>query len=64
MDRRLNLRFIEGVILMFTNLSLKYESENPWDLITYYLYSVRYEFFNVDFAENFGIGMAIVTWTL
>lgn len=63
MDRRLNLGFIEGVILMFTNLSLKYESENPWDLITYYryLHSVRYEFFNVDFAENFGIGMAIVT---
>lgn len=64
MDRRLNLGLIEGVILMFTNLSLKYESENPWDLITYYLHSVRYEFFNVDFAENFGIGMAIVTWTL
>lgn len=64
MDRRLNLGFIEGVILMFTNLSLKYESENRWDLITYYLYSVRYEFFNVDFAENFGICMAIVTWTL
>lgn len=63
MDRRLNLGLIEGVILMFTNLSLKYESENPWDLITYYLpvHSVRYEFFNVDFAENFGIGMAIVT---
>lgn len=61
MDRRLNLGFIEGVILMFTNLSLKYESENPWDLINYYLHSVRYEFFNVDFAENFGIGMAIVT---
>lgn len=61
MDRRLNLGFIEGVILMFTNLSLKYESENRWDLITYYLYSVRYEFFNVDFAENFGICMAIVT---
>lgn len=39
MDRRLNLGFIEGVILMFTNLSLKYESENPWDLITYYLYT-------------------------
>lgn len=35
MDRRLNLGLIEGVILMFTNLSLKYESENPWDLITY-----------------------------
>lgn len=61
MDRHLNLGFTEGVILMFTNLSLKYESENPWDLITYYLYLVRYEFFNVDFAENFGIGMAIVT---
>lgn len=61
MDRRLNLGLIEGVILMFTNLSLKYESENPWDLITYNSYSVRYEFFNVDFAENFGIGMAIVT---
>lgn len=39
MDRRLNLGLIEGVILMFTNLSLKYESENPWDLITYYLYT-------------------------
>lgn len=61
MDRHLNLGFTEGVILMFTNLSLKYESENPWDLITYYLHSVRYEFLNVDFAENFGIGMAIVT---
>lgn len=61
MDRHLNLGFTEGVILMFTNLSLKYESENPWDLITYYLYSVRYEFFNADFAENIGIGMAIVT---
>lgn len=60
MDRRLNLRFIEGVILMFINLLLKYESENFWDLINYYLYLVRYEFFNVDFVENFGIGMVIV----
>lgn len=60
MDRRLNLRFIEGVILMFINLLLKYESENFWDLIIYYLYFVRYEFFNVDFVENFGIGMVIV----
>lgn len=60
MDRRLNLGFIEGVILMFINLLLKYESENFWDLIIYYLYLVRYEFFNVDFVENFGIGMVIV----
>lgn len=35
MDRRLNLGFIEGVILMFINLLLKYESENFWDLIIY-----------------------------
>lgn len=60
MDRRLNLGFIEGVILMFINLLLKYESENFLDLIIYYLYLVRYEFFNVDFVENFGIGMVIV----
>lgn len=60
MDRRLNLGLIEGVILMFINLLLKYESENFWDLIIYYLYLVRYEFFNVDFVENFGIGMVIV----
>lgn len=60
MDRYLNLGFIEGVILMFINLLLKYESENFWDLIIYYLYLVRYEFFNVDFVENFGIGMVIV----
>lgn len=64
MDRRLNLGFIEGVILMFINLLLKYESENFWDLIIYYLYLVRYEFFNVDFVENFGIGMVIVIWIL
>lgn len=60
MDRRLNLGLIEGVILMFINLLLKYESENFLDLIIYYLYLVRYEFFNVDFVENFGIGMVIV----